>query len=147
MRHVVAGLAVGILFGAGLGVAGMTDPAIVLGFLDVAGDWNPTLAFVMGGALAVTFVGYRLVWRWPAPLLEQRFHLPSKTDLDAPLLGGAMLFGIGWGLSGWCPGPAIASLSAFTVPLGLFLVAMLAGLGAVRILRSSGTSAGVAIKR
>ena len=147
MKARLAALLVGLLFGLGLIVAGMTDPSIVLGFLDVAGDWNPTLAFVMGGALAVTFVGYRLVWRWPAPLLEQRFHLPSKTDLDAPLLGGAMLFGIGWGLSGWCPGPAIASLSAVTVPLGLFLVAMLAGLGAVRILRSSGTSAGAAVRR
>lgn len=137
MRHILAGLAAGILFGAGLGLAGMTDPAVVLGFLDVAGTWNPTLAFVMGGALAVTFVGYRLILKWPAPMLQLRFHLPSATVVDAPLLGGAIMFGIGWGLSGWCPGPALASLSALTVPLGLFLVAMLAGLGAVRALRSA----------
>lgn len=146
MRHVVAGLAAGILFGAGLALAGMTDPAIVLGFLDVAGDWNPTLAFVMGGALVVTFVGYRLVWQRPAPLLASHFHLPGATAIDAPLLGGAILFGIGWGMTGWCPGPAIASLSATSGPLALFLLAMLAGLWAVRALRSGGALARPAVR-
>ncbi len=142
MRHILAGLAAGVLFGAGLGLSGMTDPAVVLGFLDVAGDWNPRLAFVMAGALVVTSVGYRLVWKRPAPLLEPRFHLPSRTAIDAPLLVGAAVFGIGWGLAGWCPGPAIASLSAVTAPLGLFLVAMLVGLGAVRVVRSGSRQAG-----
>lgn len=146
MRHVLAGLAAGILFGGGLALAGMTDPAIVLGFLDVAGNWNPTLAFVMGGALAVTFVGYRLVWRRSAPVWAPRFHLPTVIGIDAPLLGGAALFGIGWGLAGWCPGPAIASLSAASIPLGLFLLAMVAGLGAVRAWRSGAALARSAAK-
>lgn len=137
MRDVVAGLAAGTLFGAGLGLAGMTDPAIVLGFLDVAGDWNPALALVMAGALAVTFVGYRIVLRRAAPVLAPTFHLPTATTLDASLLGGSALFGVGWGLAGWCPGPALASLSAATAPLLTFLAAMLAGLGAVRWWRSS----------
>ncbi len=134
MRHILAGLVAGILFGLGLGLAGMTDPAIVLGFLDVAGDWNPALAFVMGGALAVTFAGYRLVLRRPRPLWAQRFHLPTATAIDARLLGGAALFGIGWGLAGWCPGPAIASLGGASGPLLAFLAAMLAGLGTARLL-------------
>jgi uncharacterized protein len=138
MRDALAGLAAGILFGAGLGLSGMTDPAVVLGFLDVAGAWNPALAFVMAGALAVTFVGYQLVWRRPTPFWAAKFELPTATAIDTPLVGGAALFGIGWGIAGWCPGPAMASLSAATGPLLAFLAAMLAGLAAVRFVRSSG---------
>ncbi|MFO1037271.1 MAG: DUF6691 family protein [Geminicoccaceae bacterium] len=134
MRHLLAGLGVGLLFGAGLGLSGMTDPAVVLGFLDVTGSWNPALAFVMAGALVVTFLGYRLAWRRPAPLWADRFQLPTSTAIDLRLIGGAALFGIGWGLAGWCPGPAIASLSLLTSPLIAFLAAMLAGLAAVRFL-------------
>ena len=137
MRDVFAGLVAGLLFGAGLGLSGMTDPAVVLGFLDVTGAWNPALAFVMAGALAVTFIGYRLAWRRPAPLWAAEFQLPTATAIDAPLLGGAALFGIGWGIAGWCPGPAIASLSAATPPLLAFLATMLAGLAAARFMRSS----------
>ena len=148
MRDVLAGLVAGILFGAGLGLSGMTDPAVVLGFLDVAGAWNPALAFVMASALAVTFVGYRLAWRRPAPLWAPRFQLPTAAAVDAPLLGGAALFGVGWGIAGWCPGPALASLSAATPPLLAFLAAMLAGLAATRLFRSgSGTAASPAPTR
>ena len=141
MRDVLAGLAAGTPFGAGLGLSGMTDPAVVLGFLDVTGDWNPTLAFVTAGALAVTFVGYRLAWRRPAPLWGARFELPTATLVDARLLSGAALFGVGWGIAGWCPGPAIASLSAATTPLLVFLAAMLAGLAVARLLKSSSGAA------
>ncbi len=118
----------GLLFGAGLALGGMTDPAVVLGFLDVAGAWNPALAFVMGGALAVTFLGYRLAFRRARPWLAGRFDLPPLRAIDARLLGGAALFGVGWGLAGYCPGPALASLPALHAGTAVFVVAMLAGL-------------------
>ena len=125
-------LAAGLLFGAGLALGGMTDPAVVLGFLDVAGAWNPALAFVMGGALAVTFVGYRLVLCRAGPLLAGRFSLPTAHAIDARLLGGAALFGVGWGLAGYCPGPALASLPAAHLGTAVFVLAMLAGLALAR---------------
>ncbi|MGM0435251.1 MAG: DUF6691 family protein [Pseudomonadota bacterium] len=123
----LAGLIAGLLFGLGLAVGGMTDPQRVVGFLDVAGAWDPTLIGVMGGAVVTSFIGYRLVWRMGAPSLEPRFFIPTREDLDGRLLGGAALFGIGWGLSGYCPGPAVASLSGLTGPLAAFLAAMAAG--------------------
>jgi uncharacterized membrane protein YedE/YeeE len=119
-------LVAGVLFGVGLAVSHMTNPAVVLGFLDVAGDWNPTLAFVMGGALAVTAAGYRLVLRRPQPLLEPSFQLPTRRDVDARLVAGAAVFGIGWGLVGLCPGPALAALAS-GLPGVLAFVAALAG--------------------
>jgi uncharacterized membrane protein YedE/YeeE len=125
-------LAAGLLFGAGLALGGMTDPAVVLGFLDVAGTWNPTLVFVMGGGLAVTFLGYRLAFRRQRPWLAGRFILPTATAIDARLLGGAALFGIGWGLAGYCPGPALASLPALHGGTAVFVGAMLVGLGLSR---------------
>lgn len=135
MKALVALLA-GALFGAGLALGGMTDPRVVLGFLDVSrmadGQWNPRLAFVMGGALAVTFVGYRLAWRRGRPWLAEKFSLPTKTKIDPRLVGGAALFGAGWGLAGYCPGPALASLPTLDGGLVLFLMAMLAGLAAAR---------------
>ncbi|OHZ00538.1 DUF6691 family protein [Salinicola sp. MIT1003] len=123
----LAGYLAGLLFGLGLAISGMTDPARVIGFLDVAGAWDPTLIFVLGGAVITTFIGYRLVWRRQAPVLDARFQLPTRRDLDGRLLGGAALFGIGWGLTGYCPGPAVASLPGLSWPLALFLVAMVAG--------------------
>lgn len=110
----MASYVAGLLFSLGLAVSGMTDPARVVGFLDVAGDWDPTLMFVLGGAVMTTFIGYRFVLKQPAPMLAGRFELPSRRDLDTKLLGGAALFGVGWGLSGYCPGPAIASLGGAT---------------------------------
>ncbi|MGM0522274.1 MAG: DUF6691 family protein, partial [Pseudomonadota bacterium] len=103
------------------------------GFLDIAGAWDPTLMFVLGGAVVTSFIGYRLVFKRSGPLFGERFQLPTKRDLDAKLLGGAALFGIGWGLSGYCPGPAIASVSGLTVPLAAMLIAMVVGWFVARI--------------
>ncbi|WP_192034860.1 DUF6691 family protein [Halomonas sp. YLGW01] len=127
MLKPVAGYLAGLLFGLGLALGGMTDPGRVIGFLDLAGAWDPTLMFVLGGAVVTTFIGYRWVLRRTAPLFAGAFQLPTRRDLDAKLLGGAALFGIGWGLSGYCPGPAVASLSGVSLPLVAMLAAMVAG--------------------
>ena len=127
MKPVVA-LAAGMLFGMGLLLGGMTDPSKVIGFLDLAGRWDPSLAFVMGGALCVTFPTFQLLRSRSRPLLGERFYLPTRNDLDGTLIGGAVLFGIGWGIAGLCPGPAIANL-AFGSPEVLgFVGAMIAGM-------------------
>lgn len=122
-----AGYIAGLLFGLGLAISGMTDPARVLGFLDITGVWDPTLMFVLGAAVGTTFVGYRLVFARGTPLFSTKFQLPTKQELDAKLLGGAALFGVGWGLSGYCPGPAIASIGGLTLPLLALLAAMVLG--------------------
>jgi len=109
MRNLVNLLA-GLIFGLGLLISGMANPAKVQNFLDLAGSFDPSLIFVMAGAVLVTFAGYCLVLSQPKPLLAERFRLPAAKDIDARLLGGATLFGIGWGLSGFCPGPAMVSL-------------------------------------
>ncbi|MES0883412.1 DUF6691 family protein [Roseibium sp. SCP14] len=109
MRLVFA-FAFGLLFGSGILISGMGNPAKVLNFFDFAGTWDPSLAFVMGGALLVTAIGYRLVFRMRKPLLAQAFSLPTRQDLDIRLLGGSAIFGIGWGLSGFCPGGLIPVL-------------------------------------
>lgn len=118
---------IGVVFAIGLGISGMTQPLVVLAFLDVFGDWNPALAFVMGGAVTVTFVGYRLVLGRGQPLLGARFDLPTRRDVDARLLGGATLFGLGWGLAGFCPGPALTALASGSLDVLVFVVAMFAG--------------------
>ena len=123
----VTGFITGLVFSLGLTLSGMTDPARVISFLDVAGDWDPTLIFVLGGAVITTFIGYRLAWRRSTPLLGERFQLPTRRDIDGRLLLGAALFGTGWGLSGYCPGPAIVSSSAMSLPLAGFLLTMLLG--------------------
>ncbi len=106
----------------------MTNPAKVLNFLDFAGSWDPSLAFVMGGAVITTTIGYRLAWRSKSPLCDAIFHLPQKTRIDARLVAGAALFGIGWGLVGFCPGPALTALSFGGWPTLLFVAAMVAGM-------------------
>ena len=113
----LSAFAFGLLFGCGILISGMGDPAKVLNFFDVAGTWDPSLAFVMGGALLVTAIGYRLVFRMNTPLLAQGFNLPSRTDLDAKLIGGSAVFGIGWGLSGFCPGGLVPVLGLGMEPL------------------------------
>jgi uncharacterized membrane protein YedE/YeeE len=118
----------GALFGAGLVVAGMTDPAKVQGFLDLAGHWDPSLAFVMGAALCITLPVFQMLKRRQGPLLAERFFLPTRTDLDRPLLIGSALFGIGWGLAGLCPGPAIANLASGSAPVLAFVLAMVVGM-------------------
>ena len=125
-------LAAGLLFGVGLGVSGMTRPDKVLGFLDVTGAWDPTLVFVMGGAVGVHFWAYRLVRHWSAPRYAERFVLPSSTRVDLRLCLGAALFGIGWGLGGYCPGPALVSLVSAQPSVLVFVLAMLAGMWLAR---------------
>jgi uncharacterized protein len=127
MRLIVA-LVSGALFGLGLAVSGMMNPAKVIGFLDLAGEWDPTLAFVMGGALLVTIPAFRLILGRQRPILAGDFALPAKSTLDARLLGGAALFGVGWGLSGFCPGPAVAALVTGLAPVFAFVAAMMAGM-------------------
>ncbi len=125
-------LALGLLFGVGLVVSGMADPARVLAFLDPFGRWDPSLAFVMAGAVLVTFVGYRAAFRQHRPLLADHFDLPARRDIDRPLLVGAALFGIGWGLGGFCPGPALVSLGLGSPGTLVFVPAMLLGMWAAR---------------
>ncbi len=117
----------GVLFGVGLAASGMTDPAKVQGFLDISGLWDPSLIFVMGGAVTITVLGFRWVLKLSQPVLSESFDLPTSTAIDKRLIVGAALFGIGWGISGLCPGPAIASIAYLNPDIGLFLAAMFAG--------------------
>jgi len=122
------GFLAGLVFGVGLVISGMSDPAKVLNFLDVLGFWDPSLAFVMGGASVTAFVGYRLAWRRERPVLTPDFDLPTRTAIDRPLLTGAALFGVGWGIGGFCPGPAWTALPLLAPGTLVFVPAMLAGL-------------------
>ena len=117
----------GVLFAIGLGLSGMTQPTKVIGFLDVAGQWDPALLFVMGSAVMVTFVGYRWVLRRPMPVLAGRFDIPTVKQIDPSLLAGATLFGLGWGLAGFCPGPAIVALASGSIDVMIFVAAMFIG--------------------
>lgn len=128
--RVLAALVSGVIFGLGLAISGMMNPAKVIGFLDVAGDWDPTLAFVMGGALLVTIPAFRFIPKRPQPVLDREFSLPTKNALDAPLIGGSAIFGVGWGLVGLCPGPAVAALGTGFTPILMFVGAMLVGMTA-----------------
>lgn len=119
----------GFLFAIGLGIAGMTQPSKVIGFLDLAGNWDPSLAFVMGGAIVVYMPIYRWVKRRDRAVLTQRLQLPTRRDLDVRLISGAALFGIGWGLAGFCPGPALVALTSAALPALVFGAAMFAGMG------------------
>lgn len=134
VRPLVA-LGAGLLFGLGLSLSGMLDPARVRGFLDVAGEWDPSLVFVLGGAVSVSWLGTTLARRLSHPVLETRFDWPAKRAIDPPLLIGAALFGIGWSLSGFCPGPAVAALSTGAAPVLVFVAAMLVGMAAHGALR------------
>jgi len=128
-----AALASGLIFGLGLSLSGMLNPARVQAFLDVFGHWDPSLAFVLGGAVLIAFIGVRVAKRMEHPVLDDRFHLPTNQKIDAPLIIGSALFGLGWGLGGFCPGPALASLSVASLTgsapqVVLFVVAMLIGM-------------------
>lgn len=124
---VMTALLSGLLFGLGLSLGGMTQPAVVLGFLDIFGHWDPRLAFVMGGAVLTTAIGYRWVLRRPQPLFEDCFKVPSLRHFDGRLIGGAALFGIGWGMAGYCPGPALASLGGGSVSVVVLVTTMILG--------------------
>lgn len=128
MKIVLTGLA-GLLFGLGLTISGMLDTARVLGFLDIAGGaWDPTLVFVLAGAVGVTAIGYGLVGLRSAPLYGERFELPTATEIDWRLIGGAAMFGVGWGIVGYCPGPAIASIGFAGTSAAIFCLAMVGGM-------------------
>src|SRR5215510_7413897 len=119
----------GLIFGSGLMISGMTQPAKVLGFLDIFGHWDPTLAFVMAGALAISSIGYALARRQVRPVIAAQHFWPKKTDINRPLVIGSMLFGIGWGLVGLCPGPALENLASLSPRVFVFVMAMIAGMG------------------
>ena len=134
VRKLLPPIASGALFGAGLTVSGMTDPARVRGFLDVFGRWDPTLVFVMGGAIFVMAIAWRIQARMKAPLFGPTFSLPDRSDFDGRLVAGSALFGAGWGIAGLCPGPAVASLALSPLSVLPFLGAMFAGMAVHNLL-------------
>lgn len=129
---------IGSLFGSGLVVAGMSNPQKVQNFLDLAsiptGGWDPSLMFVLGGGALVTFIGYRFVLRRSRPIFDIQFHMPKAKHIDAPIIVGPAIFGVGWGLAGFCPGPALTALGTGSTQAILFVVAMIAGMFGARIL-------------
>jgi uncharacterized membrane protein YedE/YeeE len=134
VKAAISNLVLGLVFGLGLILSGMANPAKVLNFLDVAGSWDPSLAFVMAGAIAVTATGYALVLRRSRPLLQTAFDLPATTPIDRTLVAGAAVFGLGWGLSGYCPGPALVALplgAPATLAFGFALIVSIAAAAAV----------------
>lgn len=137
IRRILPPLVSGGLFGAGLALGGMTDPARVRGFLDLFGDWDPTLAFVMGGAVVVMAIAWRFRERMAHPVFADTFSLPDRSDLTLRLVGGSALFGIGWGIAGLCPGPGVAALVIEPVSAAIFVAAMLAGMLLVRVIEPS----------
>lgn len=128
MNSALAAFVSGVIFAIGLAIGGMTKPAKVAGFLDFTGNWDPSLMFVMGGAVMTHAILYRLIRKRPTPLFTAAFSVPTRKDIDLRLLGGAALFGIGWGLSGFCPGPAITSLASGQTPVLIFVMAMIGGM-------------------
>ncbi len=141
MPRLLAALAAGALFGLGLVVSGMVNPAKVLGFLDIAGDWDPSLAFVMGGAIPVAALGFRLGARRTRPVCAAAFSPPARSLIDARLITGAVLFGLGWGLAGICPGPALAMLGLFEINAVAFVLAMIGGMLIVQRFEGPGVAA------
>lgn len=126
--RIAVSLVAGLIFGFGLSLSGMLDPVRVRGFLDIAGAWDPTLMFVLGGAVSVSAIGYVLSRRFSGPAFDAQFDVPTRRAIDRELIAGAIIFGIGWGIAGLCPGPAIASLSLGLVPTVVFVVAMIVGM-------------------
>jgi uncharacterized protein len=133
MRGAFVALVSGTIFGAGLALGGMTNPARVRGFLDLFGDWDPTLAFVMGGAVVVMAIAWIVQKSMRRPLFAEAFALPNRSDLTPRLIGGSALFGIGWGIAGLCPGPGFAALAIDAPSAAIFIAAMLAGMLLVRL--------------
>lgn len=136
IRRIAPPVISGTLFGAGLALGGMTNPARVRGFLDLFGNWDPTLAFVMGGAVIVMAIAWRIQPRMAHPIFAAKFALPDRTDLTVRLVAGSALFGIGWGIAGLCPGPGIAALVIEPAAAATFVAAMLAGMGLVKLTES-----------
>ncbi len=128
MLRLLSAAGIGLIFGLGIVISGMGNPAKVLNFFDIFGIWDPSLIFVMAPALAITFVGYRFVLRRPMPVFEARFHRPTRRDIDFSLVGGSALFGIGWGIAGFCPGGAIPALGFGEISPLIFVTAMVGGM-------------------
>jgi uncharacterized membrane protein YedE/YeeE len=136
MNKLISALLIGAIFGLGIAISGMANPAKVLNFFDIAGTWDPSLAFVMGGALVVTAIGYRVVFgARTQPVLETQFVVPSSRTIDLPLVAGSATFGVGWGIAGFCPGGAIPALGLGEPQTLLFIGSMIAGIIAARALR------------
>lgn len=127
---------VGVIFGLGISLSGMANPAKVLNFFDIAGTWDPSLIFVMGGALITTFVGYKLVFGLSAPVFGSDFKVPTSRRIDAKLVGGSALFGLGWGIAGFCPGGALPALGTGRSEVFVFTAALIAGIVLAKILQS-----------
>ncbi|MBB97972.1 MAG: permease [Rhodobacteraceae bacterium] len=141
MTRIISAFAIGLVFGIGILVSGMANPAKVLNFFDIAGTWDPSLAFVMGGALIVTAIGFRLVLSRSHPLLAGGFSLPTKRDIDVRLLGGAAIFGVGWGIAGFCPGGVVPALGLGRPEPAIFVAALVAGMLIVRLIETARTRA------
>jgi len=118
----------GLIFGVGIMISGMANPAKVLNFFDIAGVWDPSLAFVMGGAVVVTFLGYWVVLKRPGPTAGTKFHLPTKRDIDLPLVAGSASFGVGWGIAGFCPGGALPAIGTGNPSVLIFVAALIVGI-------------------
>lgn len=140
MKLALSTFLAGLIFGLGLTLSQMVNPEKVISFLDITGDWDPSLAFVMGGALLTTFFGYRFVLKKPSPLFSEKFRLPTRQDIDKPLIIGASLFGVGWGLVGLCPGPALANLTFAGQNGIIFIMSMLLSVIVFRLWRDRGLS-------
>ena len=126
---------IGVIFGVGISMSGMANPAKVINFFDIAGTWDPSLMFVMGGALLVTFIGYRLVLSGKQPVFDSKFHLPTRQDIDMPLVGGSALFGVGWGIAGFCPGGAIPAIGTGQNEVFIFMASLIVGIIIARFLQ------------
>lgn len=135
--RLIATYITGLIFGIGISISGMANPAKVLNFFDIAGSWDPSLIFVMGGALMTTFIGYRVVFGRTAPLFDADFKLPTSSTLDAKLIGGSAVFGIGWGIAGFCPGGALPALGTGKLEVFLFTGALIAGVLLAKYLQNN----------
>jgi uncharacterized protein len=133
MKNALAALVVGFLFAVGLGISGMTQPQKVIGFLDLFGQWDPSLIFVMVGGITVHFLTYKLIRNRPSPLFSKQWLVPTKNEITPALIVGSLIFGIGWGLGGFCPGPAVTSLASFQLKPFVFVISMLAGMFLFRL--------------
>ena len=140
----IATYLIGLIFGVGISISGMSNPAKVLNFFDIAGAWDPSLIFVMGGALITTFIGYKLVFGREAPVFENTFSVPSSRVIDAKLVGGSAIFGIGWGISGFCPGGALPALGTGRWEVFAFTAALLVGIVIAKYIQSTAARRAVA---
>ena len=136
-KHVLSALLVGLIFGIGLILGGMTNPAKVIGFLDLFGNWDPSLAFVMGGAISVGLVAFRVAGGRPTSLLGEPMRLPTRKDIDQRLILGSLVFGAGWGLAGFCPGPALVAVGTGSIKAMIFVAAMLTGMAVFELIERS----------